>query len=96
MAEGLAELAAIDALTWRLISEFEDVSAVRVVGATDPTPALPYITAKGRDAGAIFDAVACAIDRLSPQDRARLHLRGIVRIPADAYLAVPVPPALRR
>lgn len=93
VAEGLAELAAIDALTWRLISEFEDVSAVRVVGATDPTPALPYITAKGRDAGAIFDAVACAIDRLSPQDRARLHLRGIVRIPADAYLAVPVPPA---
>ncbi|WP_434613509.1 phosphate/phosphite/phosphonate ABC transporter substrate-binding protein [Tabrizicola sp. M-4] len=93
VAEGRAELAAIDALTWALISEFEDVSGVKVVGATDPTPALPYITAKGRDAGAIFAAVAAAIARLDAQDRDRLHLRGIVAIPAEAYLAVPIPPA---
>lgn len=93
VAEGRAELAAIDALTWRLIREFEDTSAVKVVGATDPTPALPYITAKGRDAAAIFDAVAAAIARLPQADRDRLHLRGIVRIPADEYLAVPIPPA---
>lgn len=93
VAEGRAELAAIDALTWRLISTFEDISAVRVIGATDPTPALPYITAKGRDAGAIFDAVAAAIARLPQADRDRLHLRGIVRIPAADYLAVPIPPA---
>lgn len=93
VAEGRAELAAIDALTWRLISEFEDVSGVKVVGATDPTPALPYITAKGRDAGAIFAAVAAAIARLEAADRDRLHLRGIVAIPASAYLAVPIPPA---
>lgn len=93
VAEGRAELAAIDALTWSLISEFEDVAGVKVVGATDPTPALPYITAKGRDAGVIFAAVAAAIDRLSPEDRARLRLRGIVVLPAAAYLAVPIPPA---
>lgn len=93
VAEGRADLAAIDALTWALISEFEDVSGVKVVGATDPTPALPYITAKGRDAGAIFAAVAAAIARLDVQDRDRLHLRGIVAIPAEAYLAVPIPPA---
>jgi ABC-type phosphate/phosphonate transport system substrate-binding protein len=93
VAEGRAELAAIDALTWALIAEFEDVSGVKVVGATDPTPALPYITAKGRDAEAIFAAVAAAIARLHPQDRDRLHLRGIVAIPAAAYLAVPIPPA---
>lgn len=93
VAEGRAELAAIDALTWRLISEFEDVSGVKVVGATNPTPALPYITAKGRDAGAIFAAVAAAIARLEAADRDRLHLRGIVAIPASAYLAVPIPPA---
>ena len=93
VAEGRAELAAIDALTWALISEFEDVSGVKVVGATDPTPALPYITAKGRDAGAIFAAVAAAIARLDVRDRGRLHLRGIVAIPAEAYLAVPIPPA---
>lgn len=93
VAEGRAELAAIDALTWSLISEFEDVSAVKVVGATDPTPALPYITARGRDAAAIHDAVAEAIAALDPADRARLRLRGIVRIAAEDYLAVPIPPA---
>ncbi|WGV17782.1 phosphate/phosphite/phosphonate ABC transporter substrate-binding protein [Fuscovulum ytuae] len=93
VAEGRADLAAIDALTWSLISEFEDVSGVKVIGATDPTPALPYITAKGRGAGAIFAAVAAAIARLAPEDRARLRLRGIVTIPAEAYLAVPIPPA---
>lgn len=93
VAEGRAELAAIDALTWALISEFEDVSGVKVVGATDPTPALPYITAKGRDAGQIFAAVAGAIARLTTEDRARLRLRGIVAIPAADYLAVPIPPA---
>ena len=93
VAEGRADLAAIDALTWSLIAEFEETSAVRVIGATDPTPALPYITAKGRDAAAIFDAVAAAIARLPQADRSRLRLRGIVRIPAADYLAVPIPPA---
>ncbi len=93
VAEGRAELAAIDALTWALISEFEDVSGVKVVGATDPTPALPYITAKGRDAVAIFAAVGAAIARLDAADRDRLHLRGIVAIPASTYLAVPIPPS---
>ncbi|NGQ89799.1 phosphate/phosphite/phosphonate ABC transporter substrate-binding protein [Rhodobacter sp. HX-7-19] len=92
VAEGRADLAAIDALTWALISEFEDVSGVKVVGATDPTPALPYITARGRDAGAIHDAIATAIERLSAADRAALRLRGLVTIPAADYLAVPIPP----
>lgn len=93
VAEGRADLAAIDALTWALVSEFDDVSAVRVIGATDPTPALPYITAPGQDAGAIHDAVAGAIAALDPADRAALRLRGIVKIPASAYLAVPIPPS---
>jgi ABC-type phosphate/phosphonate transport system substrate-binding protein len=93
VAEGHAALAAIDALTWALISEYEDTSAVKVIGATDPTPALPYITALGRDAEAIFDAVAEAILHLGDEDRRKLHLKGIVRIPAADYLAVPIPPA---
>jgi ABC-type phosphate/phosphonate transport system substrate-binding protein len=93
VAAGRAELAAIDALTWALLCEFEDMSGVKVIGATDPTPALPYITAKGRDAAAIRAAVGEAIAALSPQDRARLRLRGIVEIPASAYLAVPIPPS---
>lgn len=93
VAEGRADLAAIDALTWALISEFDDTSAVRPIGATTPTPALPYITAKGRDPAPIRDAIAAAIARLTPGDRARLRLRGIVAISAADYLSVPIPPA---
>lgn len=93
VAEGRADLAAIDALTWTLLCEFEDMSGLKVIGATDPTPALPYVTAKGRDAAAIRAAVAEAIAALAPEDRARLRLRGIVEIPSSAYLAVPIPPS---
>lgn len=93
VAEGRAALAAIDALTWALLCEFEDMSGVRVIGTTEPTPALPYITATGHDAAAIRDAVADAIAALAPQDRARLRLRGLVQIPASAYLVVPTPPS---
>jgi len=93
VADGRAELAAIDALTWALLLEFEDMSGLQVIGATDPTPALPYITAKGRDVAAIRAAVAEAVAGLAPNDRAKLRLRGIVAIPASAYLAVPIPPS---
>lgn len=91
IAEGQADLAAIDSLTWAYVQAFEDVSRLKVVGVTDPTPALPYITALNQDVPAIRAAVAEAIERLSAADRARLRLRGIVDIPAKAYLAVPIP-----
>ncbi len=93
IAEGQADLAAIDALTWTLLQEFEDLSRVKVIGTTDPTPALPYITSVGQDAAAIRDAVAEAITALPAADRARLRLRGIADIPAQAYLAVRIPPS---
>ena len=65
----------------------------RAVGRTDPpTPALPYIAAKGADADACFDAVQAAIAGLSQDDRDTLLLRGLVRIAAQDYLAVPTPP----
>jgi hypothetical protein len=59
---------------------------------TEPTPGLPYITARGRDGSAIFDAVAEAMAALSEPDRAALGLKGMVAIPSRDYLAVPNPP----
>ena len=94
MAEGRADIAALDAVTHALLLDAEPaMRALKVVGATDPTPGLPYIAAKGADAVAIFDAVAAAIAGLSPADRATLHLKGLTRIPTSAYLAVPNPPS---
>lgn len=94
VAEGRADLAAIDAVTWRLLKRHEAAltSRLRVVERTAPTPGLPLITAHGLDPAPVFAAVAGAIVALSPDDRAALGLRGLAAIPAAAYLAVPIPP----
>lgn len=94
VADESADLAALDALTWELLREHTDLGGLlHEVARTAPTPTLPYITAPGRNAAAIARAVRAAIANLVPADRATLHLRGLVDIPAGAYLAVPNPPA---
>jgi ABC-type phosphate/phosphonate transport system substrate-binding protein len=94
VAEGRADLAAIDALTWRMLQRWEPMAAkLREVARTAPTPGLPFIAAKGADTEAVFQALVTAVDRLSPEDRDALSLRGIVRIAAERYLAVPIPPS---
>lgn len=93
VAERQADIAAIDAVTWALVAPVEPAAAaLKVVGRTAPTPGLPYISAAGADGAALFAAVADAIAALPRDDRSALHLRGIVAIPAAAYLAVPTPP----
>ncbi|MFY9209683.1 MAG: PhnD/SsuA/transferrin family substrate-binding protein [Aestuariivita sp.] len=93
VAEGRADLAGIDALTWALMLEHDPVTdALREIARTEPTPGLPYITAAGRDGHEMALAVEQAIRALSNHDRALLHLRGLVRIPAGDYLAVATPP----
>lgn len=97
VAEGRAEIAAIDAVTFALLQAHDPVAArVRIVDRTPPTPGLPLIAARSADPGAAFAAVADAIAALSPDDARTLRLRGLVRIPAEAYLAVPTPAAIDR
>jgi ABC-type phosphate/phosphonate transport system substrate-binding protein len=92
VAEGRAPLAALDALTWDILQSYlPETAMVKVIGQTDPTPVLPYISAAGANQPVMFGVIAAAIAALSPQDRAALRLRGLVRIPAETYLAVPTP-----
>ena len=95
VAEGRAEIAALDAVTFALMQaqDPDSVARLKVVGMTSPTPGLPLITAAGRDAGPLFDAASEAIAALDAADRAILRLKGLVRIPVEAYLSVPNPPA---
>lgn len=93
VAAGQADIAAIDAVTWRLIETWRPdlAAALRVAARTAPTPGLPLITAAGNDRALIAAAVEAAIAGLDAADRAALGVRGLVHIPAEAYLAVPTP-----
>lgn len=94
VAEGRADLAALDAVTWAMLQRWEPAAAeVRVVALTAPTPGLPLISCAGADRPAIFAVVAAAIAALDPADRDTLCLRGLATIPPEAYLALPLPPS---
>lgn len=94
LAAGKADLAAIDATTWRLITRFmpEIAAQLRVIEPTAPTPGLPLITASGNDGPTLRSAFDEAVDALDPAARRRLGIGPVVMIAAEDYLAVPTPP----
>ena len=93
VADGRADIAALDGMTWRLIEQYEPFAAnLRVLEWTDQTPGLPLITSKQHDAGKMFNAVQTAITRLTPADKSALHIKSLVRVAREDYLAVPNPP----
>jgi ABC-type phosphate/phosphonate transport system substrate-binding protein len=92
VAEGRADFASLDAQTWRLLEAHTPLGEQLAITAhTEPTPALPYITASGQNAGEIRTAMAHAIAGLVPADRAALGLKGLVTISSETYLAVSTP-----
>jgi ABC-type phosphate/phosphonate transport system substrate-binding protein len=94
VVEGRADIAAIDAVTWRLIEAHMPGIAgqLRILARTAPTPGLPLITAPGRDPAPLRRAVDDAITELDAHDRAALGVRGLAMVSRAAYHAVPVPP----
>lgn len=91
VAEGRADFAALDAVTYTLLQEAGEVSGLRVLARTEPTPGLPLITARGRDPRPLFEAVSEAIAALAPEDARALHLKGLVAIDKARYMALPLP-----
>ena len=88
-----ADLAAIDAQTWRLLRRYEpELTALVERGRTPPTPALPLITAQGRDPGPLIAALTDALTALPDGDRETLGLAGLARIPLADYMALTIPP----
>jgi hypothetical protein len=94
VAQGQADIAALDAQTWRLIMRYESwANKLRVLEYTEPTPGLPLITGAALNADLVFEAVTEALEELSKQDTELLGLKGLIRIPHETYCAVPNPPA---
>lgn len=89
VANGKADIAAIDAVTWKLAQRYDlEAAMLRVMETTKPTPGLPFITAKAQDSNALAEAVSEAIVSLDTVTREALSLTGFVRIPSADYLAV--------
>ena len=80
LAQGRAEVAAIDAVSWELARRHEPAAAaLRVLARTDPAPGLPLITGRrGREA-TLAAAVEEAIAALPDASRAALLVTGLAR-----------------
>ncbi|MFN3146851.1 MAG: phosphate/phosphite/phosphonate ABC transporter substrate-binding protein [Paracoccaceae bacterium] len=91
VAEGRADIAALDAVTWRLIRAHRPATAarLRVLCRTRPTPGLPLVTAAGRDPAPLLAALAS----MRIPDTGALGATGFVQLPAAQYLVEPLPPA---
>jgi hypothetical protein len=94
VAEGRADIAALDAQSFRLLQRYDPVmSALREIGRTEPTPGLPLITRRGWDSAELWAALSQALDALPDETKTLLDLRSLTTIHTDRYLELPLPPA---
>lgn len=92
VADGRADLAGIDAVTFRALERWEPAArAVRVVGRTRSTPGMSFIAARGLDPAPLRAALAEALADLPPAITETLGLLGMAVLPAEAYDR-PLPP----
>ena len=91
----VADLAAIDAVSWNHIKKFNDLPTdLKAIVNTPPTPALPYIAGKARDVRKVFDTLRNAIQDLDDADKGLLCLNGLAKVRARDYLELPMPAVL--
>jgi ABC-type phosphate/phosphonate transport system substrate-binding protein len=79
VAQGFADIAAIDSVTWRMSRQFDlATEGLRSIGTTEPTPGLPFIAAKGRWNGRLLDAVRAGVASLPQSTRRAFGLRDVL------------------
>ena len=79
VAEGRADVAAIDAVTWEMARRYiPEARALQVLLSTPETPGLPFITRQGGPAGALLSALREAVETVGPEAREALMLRDVV------------------
>ena len=92
IAEGHADIAAIDAHTWWIeTAENPQTAQLEIIGHTDATPGMTFITRKGQNPKPYFDAISGAISALAADHAATLGLKAIIALPKSAY-DLPFPP----
>ena len=89
VAKGVADIAAIDSVTWRMSRQFDpSISGVRSIGTTAPTPGLPFIAAAGRPSAKLFDAVRAGLASLPLETRQAFGLRDLLPFRRGDYEAI--------
>ena len=93
VADGRADLAGLDCVTWNILMETDPALTAKLTvrDRTEPSPALPFITAKTRDPAPLHAALGQAIASLSHDDRQQLRLQGVILVQPQDYLSVPDP-----
>jgi ABC-type phosphate/phosphonate transport system substrate-binding protein len=79
VAEGRADIAALDAVSWQLLSDHDAVAGgLKIIATTPLSPGLPYITSlSGASRQATLNtALAEAINDLDPASRRALRIEG--------------------
>lgn len=85
VAEQRADIAAVDAATWRLAEQhLPEARALTVLTSSEPTPGLPLITALDGPAEPLFRAITAALAALTQVQRSAIGIHGLVpRAEAD-------------
>lgn len=92
VAQGTADIAAIDAQTWWMEQQENPLALkVKVIGQTLQSPGMTFVTRGGEDPAPYFAAIHDAIAALPPDDSRKLGLKGIIALPQTAY-DLPLPP----
>ncbi|AGI67283.1 hypothetical protein OAN307_c16100 [Octadecabacter antarcticus 307] len=93
VADGRADLAAIDAVTWRMLQAWEKRTAeLCVIDRTTLSPGMTFVTANTNDPEPIRAALRTAIANLAPDHANILGLRALAVLPDRAY-DIPLPAA---
>lgn len=92
VAEGRADIAALDAQTWALQQrDMPQANQVRIIAHTKTSPGMSFITRLGMDPAPFRMAISQAIAQLDPVDANNLGLKGCIDLPAADY-NLPMPP----
>ncbi|MBY6117242.1 PhnD/SsuA/transferrin family substrate-binding protein [Mameliella alba] len=94
VADGRADVAYIDAVSWRILSRMCPAMAepLEAVARTTPTPGLALIAARGIDPDPLRAALGTALERLGEEDRFAMGGPvGLAVLPTDSYRALPIP-----
>lgn len=90
---GKADVAAIDCVTWGLLTRHrpEEVAGLRLIAETDPMQAPPYVTRSAASpalVAALQTALAGAVEALAPSDRFALGLQRVRAASVSDYAPI--------